>query len=189
MSGVGKTKTVKDTVRNLGLSYSYTNAVIESKNDFYKILYKENERGKKIIIFDDVDNLLKKNSPFRPMLISAMITHMDSPGAKRTITLKSKRDEDIATAQEIEDNGGQLPRGKYPQSFELKSKLIFITNLPEARLDPALQSRSMFLSIDFTKKQILQQIEKQLMNKHRKPFVKGIPIDDWKSMKLRCMNI
>jgi hypothetical protein len=64
MSGVGKTKTVKDTVKKLGLSYSYTNAVIESKNDFYKILYKENERGKKIIIFDDVDNLLKKEQSF-----------------------------------------------------------------------------------------------------------------------------
>ena len=140
--GVGKSSTVRQTLKDNKADYVWATTYIKKVNDLYKVLYKNN----KVIVFDDTENILhkRKGASFKDLLMSA--TDLKK---SRQLQLNDLSDRDITS-------------GKYPQTFEFTGALIFITNLDRKYIEPSLLSRSLFLSLRFSKEDILYQIEKNI---------------------------
>jgi hypothetical protein len=146
-SGIGKTSTVRRTLRYMQVDYAYDKVVTKSKGDLYKILHNNNN---KVLIIDEANEMIKKGSPFLPILLSAL-----EAGENRRITYFNKRDKDIQS-------------GRYPQSFEYTGSMIFITNMSLARVDQAILSRSLTMEIVLNKQEILREIREGIEEYHPK---------------------
>lgn len=145
-SGLSKTKTVKEALKEMNVNYKYDKVVITTGGDLYKILYKNNDS---ILVLDESDCMLLKKSPFRTVLLSAL-----EFGKNRRLAYMNKRDKEIESK-------------KYPQSFNYTGKIIFITNLDEKSVDDAILSRTLSLSIVLSRDEILNEIFDKINEKHK----------------------
>ena len=157
--GLSKTTTVRDTIKDSGVDYAWGGgANMKSASDLYKVLYSNNN---KIIVFDDTDYLVHrtKGRRFREILLAA--TELQK---KRSLQIKDLKDKDIKSEMN--------PKGKYPQNFQYEGGLIFITNLDPKYIEPSLESRSLMISMKFTKYEVLEMIKEGLTK-----YYKEVPVN------------
>jgi len=143
-AGISKTSSVKEALE--GTNYAYFRGGIKNLGDFYKVLYANNGR---LLVIDDSDSIIKKNSVFRPLLLG-----MTDKGDKRRLSYVNSFDKDIKSTSN--------PDGKYPQNFVYEGALICITNLPPPKMDEAFKSRAILNIVESSDESVLQSIEDNL---------------------------
>jgi len=158
-SGVGKTtavqdeitSTIKEDAKFTGLRFESFTGTIKNAKAFYKILYDNNDKNL-ILIFDDVNELLKKNSQSVDLMRGAL-------GEERI----RKIDYSDSTI-----NGDS----KYKSSLNLSSRIIIISNFSRNKIEPAILSRTNPLEIIVTPEELFDYIKAHLAQ--CKP--RGMPI-------------
>ena len=119
-------------VLNSGKSYVTVKGYSTAKG-LYRTLF---ENNKSIIVFDDCDSVLKD-----PVALNILKGALDSYG-KRVISWNADmRDEDL------------------PRSFNFEGRVIFISNLPQDKIDQAIRSRSMMIDLTMTLDQKIDRME------------------------------
>lgn len=149
--GLGKTYTVTKTLEANGykdisdLADFEVGAVINARKCFtfvkgystakglYRCLF---ENNKSVIVSDDCDSILKD-----PVALNILKSALDSSG-KRIISWNAEsRDPDL------------------PRSFEFTGRVIFISNLPQEKIDQAIRSRSILIDLSMTLDQKIDRME------------------------------
>jgi len=157
--GTGKTFVTERTLKKLGLTdghgfFKQTGSA--STVGIYASLY-NNRNG--IILFDDADGALADQDS-RNIIKSASDSRPDRKVAwnKRSSMLYDP------DTEEIDDEEDGIT--KFPRYFYFTGKIIFISNLSMAKLDPdgALATRAFLINIDPTDKEMLDHMEKLLPN-------------------------
>lgn len=135
----------------------------------------------KVVVFDDCDSVFANDDS-----INILKAALDS-SAKRVVSWISKATISTAKmdANQIEELFSNidsamaegLPDVKFPDKFEFKGKVIFISNIPAAKLDDAIKSRSFVIDINLDKDEMLQRMSQIL------PFLcKGSSMEDKKEV-------
>mgnify|MGYP006284119885 CR=1 FL=1 len=160
--GLGKSFTVIEALKRAGLrdvseidpgsvvSSSRTYRVIKgfsTAKGLFRVLH-ENKNG--IIVFDDCDSILK--DPDALNLLKGALDSFD----KRLITWNTSV------------SGDGLPR-----VFEFTGGVIFISNLPQEKIDQALKTRSMNVDLTMTTD---QKIERMAFIAQRPEFLPGVAV-------------
>lgn len=159
--GTGKTQTVEDMLHAAGKSdgegyFKITGSA--TPTGIYRILY---THRKDIILFDDSDSALNDQEGRNLFKAAA-----DTKKTRKISWMKGgKNFVDPADFDEEDDNEDILPR-----YFDFTGKIIFISNMPLAKLDPdgALRTRGFVMNVDPTNEEIYD-----FMNK----IVDKIPLD------------
>lgn len=157
-SGVGKTYTVIETMRKLGLEEGKDWVLIKGKSSpigMYKEFYKY--RNGITLVFDDCDSVFRDENG-----INILKGALDSSEIRK-ISWKTGTtfDPEGKTVQEIEK---LVDRGKIPNNFELSSQCLFITNITSDELLnnhklAALLSRSLLMDMTFSEEEIIERIK------------------------------
>lgn len=150
--GIGKTETVKQTLKRRGAEHQLFEIYSGGVKDAYslaKILYENRER--KIIVLDDIDSVLR-NKTCVEILKCALADHKE-----RTITWA--------------DSTKRTRAETVPTRFDFTSAVIFISNSP--KLDKALKNRSKIVRLNATKDECLEWVRV-----HLRSFCDRIPMDD-----------
>jgi len=161
MAGVGKTATVTDTLRSIGMVadvhyYKSTGTITTAA--LYEILFKHRNR---LIIFDDCDAVFKEPDSVN-LLKGALDTYEKRDLSKHTKgnTFDSTNMSDEEIQEKWEETGEKI----LPNRFEFNGQVIFISNLPEEKFDDALISRSLHVDVHLNKQEIIGRM-KEIMNK------------------------
>ncbi len=161
MAGVGKTATVTDTLKSIGMIpdihyYKSTGTVTTAA--LYEILFKNRN---KLVIFDDCDAVFKDPDSIN-MLKGALDTYDVRELAKHTKgnTFDSTGMLDKEIQAKWEATGEKI----LPNRFEFRGQVIFISNLPEEKFDDALISRSLHVDVHLNKMEIIGRM-KEIMSK------------------------
>lgn len=158
-AGVGKTRTVKDTIESLGmrkdLHYYFATGTATTAG-LYEILFKNRH---KLIVFDDCDAVFKEPDSLN-LLKGALDTYKVREISKLTKgnTFDSSDMTDSDMEVEYESSG------KVPNKFEFDGQIIFISNLPEEKFDKALLSRSLHVDVHLNKQELFERM-KEIMTK------------------------
>jgi hypothetical protein len=134
--GSGKTRTVKDTLDENNIDYVDYSGGVKSVEDLMYILF--THKDGEILLFDDCDSVLKKDANIWKAILQ------NTP-------------ERIVTYANLARKGKMA---KVDQKFSFTSGVIFITN--EYKLDSAIESRSIVLTIDLTNDDMLAKIQATL---------------------------
>ncbi len=158
-AGVGKTRTVKDTIESLGLRkdvHYYMATGTATTAGLYEILFKHRH---KLIVFDDCDSVFKEADSLN-LLKGALDTYKVREISKltkgNTFDSAGMTDSDMEVEHETS--------GKVPNKFEFDGQIIFISNLPEEKFDKALLSRSLHVDVHLNKKELFDRM-KDIMTK------------------------
>lgn len=164
--GLGKTYTVTATLAKhkftdisdladfqvgtkLNLKKCYTTVKgFSTAKGLYRTLYENNGA---VIIFDDCDSILKD-----PTALNILKGALDSYG-KRIISWNA----------ESPIGGDDLPR-----SFNFTGRVIFISNLPQQKIDQAIRSRSMMIDLSMTTDQKIDRMAHIALSKDFLPALK-----------------
>lgn len=137
--GTGKTYTVKRRLDAAGLREIDDYTVVKgfsTPKAMFRTMY---ENQDKLIIFDDCDSVLKDMTALN--ILKAGLDSYD----KRIVTWNSER--------EAED---------LPNSFEFKGQIIFISNMPQEKMNPAVMSRSLLVDVSMSKNEKIERMRKLL---------------------------
>jgi len=145
MAGVGKTHLVKETLTNMGLRESHEFEHFKGKATpagLYMTLYANSD---KIIVLDDCDSVFKDDDA-----VNILKAALDSYDTRQISYISSKP---------LKDEFGE----PIPSRFEFTGKIIFISNINQSKLDPAIRSRSFVADISMNTGQMFTRME-QLMS-------------------------
>lgn len=153
-AGVGKTRTVKDTIESLGMRkdvHYYFATGTATTAGLYEILFKHRH---KLILFDDCDAVFKEADSLN-LLKGALDTYKVREISKltkgNTFDSSDMTDSDMEAEYET--------TGKVPNKFEFDGQIIFISNLPEEKFDKALLSRSLHVDVHLNKKELFDRMK------------------------------
>lgn len=152
-AGLGKTHQILERLKKLNLEYSYNSGGLKSAKDLYVYLY--HHKDDELIICDDFDDVLL-NSKAQNLLKAVLDTN------KQKENIVTYLDKDFLDPEEIELLSPKMRAKKTPNSFKFTSAIVFITNLPKRKLNPAVVSRSLPVDLDLTKEEIIQRIEDKM---------------------------
>lgn len=136
--GLGKTKTVLDTLHNEGMEEDIDFTVIKGSSTAKGLFCKLRDNADSVLVFDDCDDVFK--NPQASNLLKAATDSYD----KRIVSWEK----DSASAEEAEAN-----------KFEFTGRIIFISNLPVALFPQALISRSTVVDLGMTTDEKIERIE------------------------------
>ena len=161
LAGVGKTATVIDTLRSIGMVadlhyYKSTGTITTAA--LYEVLFKNRNR---LIIFDDCDAVFKDPDSLN-ILKGALDTYNVREISKHT--KGNTFDSTGMSDKEIQDRYEETGEKTLPNRFEFKGQVIFISNLPEEKFDDALISRSLHVDVHLNKGEIIGRM-KEIMSK------------------------
>ena len=149
MAGVGKTHLVKETLTNMGLRESHEFEHFKGKATpagLYMTLYANSD---KIIVLDDCDSVFKDDDA-----VNILKAALDSYDTRQISYISTKP---------LKDEFGD----PIPSRFEFTGKIIFISNINQNKLDPAIRSRSFVSDISMNTNQMFTRME-QLMESMEK---------------------
>lgn len=139
--GLGKTYTVMQQINNKQLQKNVDYVHIKgysTARGLYMTLY---ENSDKIIVFDDCDEVLKD-----PTAKNILKGALDSSDERVIHWISSKIDDSV------------------PSYFTFEGRIIFISNLPQERVDQALLSRSMSVDLTMSRKDKIERMRAILYN-------------------------
>ena len=110
-----------------------------------------------MIVYDDCDSILKNKDAIN-MLKAALDTNKE-----RVISWKSKSTFNPDPLETIEIKK-LIQKGKLPDHFDFRGRIIFITNIYYKNIDDALLSRSFVIDVTLQAKDVLLRIETILDN-------------------------
>lgn len=145
MAGMGKTHVVKSTLEEQGLRESIDFVHFKGRATaagLYITLY---ENSDKIIVLDDCDSVFKDDDAVN--ILKGALDSYDT----RYIS--------YITSRELKDSY----LNPVPRSFEFTGKVIFISNIPQSKIDDAIKSRSFVQDISMTTDQVFLRMEQLLM--------------------------
>ena len=146
MAGMGKTHIVKETLEEIGLRESYEFVHFKGRATaagLYLTLY---EYSDKLVILDDCDSVFKDDDA-----VNILKAALDSYDIRRISYISSR---------ELKMPDGTMA----PKTFEFTGQVIFISNIPQSKIDDAIKSRSFVQDISMTTNQIFMRME-QLLTK------------------------
>ncbi len=158
-AGVGKTRTVKDTLESLGMArdidYYFATGTATTAG-LYETLFIHRH---KLIVFDDCDAVFKDSDSVN-ILKGALDTYKVREISKLTKgnTFDSTQMTDSDIQMEFETSK------KLPNKFEFDGQIIFISNLPEDKFDRALLSRALHVDVHLNKRELFDRM-KEIMRK------------------------
>lgn len=124
----------------------------------YDLLYTFRD---KLLVLDDIDSVFK-NTVATNILKAAL----DSGSKKRIVGWKSPSTFPTLgmTDEEIQDqyDSYDYEKRKYPDRFEFKGQVIFISNLQKNMIDGAITSRSIVFELFLNQKEVLDYIENRI---------------------------
>lgn len=163
VGGVSKSFTVKESLDNLGLIENKDYVIIKGKSTAYALYQSLYTYKNKVIVFDDCDSILKNQDSLN-ILKSALDT-----GKERIVSWKSKL---TFNPNELETNEIKsiVSKGRLPDHFDFRGKVIFISNIYIKDIDQALISRGYAVDVTLKLKDIIYRIETILPN-----LMKDIP--------------
>lgn len=165
MPGIGKTYIVTNILKKLLGPEGGEWIQIKGKTStlgLYSTLFINRD---KLIVFDDCDSVFSNQDAVN--LLKGALDSYDT----RTISWISpmtvnvqKLDKDAKNQfyEELErklEDDPTSPKIKYPSQFEFTGKVIFISNLPESKLDSAIKSRSTTIDVTLKQQDVLKRIE------------------------------
>lgn len=145
MAGMGKTHIVKETLENAGLVESVDFVHFKGRATaagLYITLY---ENLDKIVILDDCDSVFKDEDAVN--ILKGALDSYDT------------RNISYITSRELKDSY----LNPVPRSFEFLGKVIFISNIPQSKIDEAIKSRSFIQDISMSTDQCFVRMEQLLM--------------------------
>jgi len=149
--GIGKTHTVMSTLKEFDLVKDEEYVVIKGAStalSMYKSLFYNNG---KIVIFDDCDSIFKDADGVN--ILKAALDSYD----EREISWLSKSTYDPATQSPTESR-------PVPNRFTFDGQIIFISNMPMEKIDPAVRTRSYTIDISLSEEEVFNIMEKSLPN-------------------------
>ena len=179
-AGIGKSFTIFETLKEEGMVKNTDWYLIKGKittASLYQNLFLH--RNKTLLVFDDTDSVWGDQDAAN--ILKAALDSYDerfvSWYSARTVNVSKmmdyEKEEFYANIDsEIAKDPGN-PKIKLPSEFEYTGRIIFISNLPQAKLDPAVLNRSAKIDMDLTTAEIFARIDSIL------PFIgdKSVPID------------
>lgn len=163
MAGVGKTFTVENVVKQSLGSEGKRWVSVKGKTTpmgLYMALFINRD---KLIVFDDCDSVFGNVDSVN--ILKAALDSYDT----RMVSWYTKSTQDVSqmNANELylyyEDAMRAIkdgdPKVKLPNKFEFTGKIIFISNLNAARIDPAIKSRSFVIDVTLKREDLLKRIE------------------------------
>lgn len=157
LAGVGKSFTVEETLKESGLVKGRDFEIIKGKSTSYALYQSLFENRDKLIVYDDCDFILKNKDAIN-MLKAALDTNKE-----RVISWKSKSTFNPDPLETIEIKK-LIQKGKLPDHFDFRGRIIFITNIYYKNIDDALLSRSFVIDVTLKAKDVLLRIETILDN-------------------------
>ena len=163
--GTGKTFTVLNEIKKAGLVKNkdwYHSKGKATAAELYKNLFLH--RDDKLIVFDDIDSIF--GSEDSANILKAALDSYDT----RYISWLSNRTVNVAKmdSREREEYNQKIDKQiienpesnvKFPSEFRFDGRIIFISNLPEDKIDSAVLSRSFKINMDLTDEQMFMRIE------------------------------
>lgn len=139
--GVGKTYLVSTLLKESGQDF----LIVKGRSTaagMYTTLWENNG---KIVVFDDCDSVFSSDDA-----VNILKGALDSYG-ERTISWLTGRPLKSGTE-------------KVPTSFNFTGKVIFISNLPQRKIDDAIKSRSFVIEVALTPADMIKKMKKELNN-------------------------
>ena len=140
--GVGKTHVVTELLRDSRKEFIHVKGKSTAMG-MYSTLYENNG---KIVVFDDCDSVFASDDT-----VNILKGALDSYG-ERNISWISSRPMKTSTGEKI------------PNSFTFTGSVIFISNLPQRKIDDAIKSRSFVIEVALTPEDMLKKMRKELPN-------------------------
>ena len=140
--GVGKTHVVTELLRDSRKEFIHVKGKSTAMG-MYSTLYENNG---KIVVFDDCDSVFASDDT-----VNILKGALDSYG-ERNISWISSRPMKTSAGEKI------------PNSFTFTGSVIFISNLPQRKIDDAIKSRSFVIEVALTPEDMLKKMRKELPN-------------------------
>lgn len=140
--GIGKTFTIRKELDTEEIPYHYVSGGIDDARALYQWLYDHNAKGT-IILFDDVNNILRQRKSIE--ILRTAVTNEE----ERLVTF---------TDNVITKKGNKI----YRPQMKFKSRIIIVTNIPKAKIDKAIVSRTSPIEIIVSKDEIAEYILKNI---------------------------
>lgn len=144
--GVGKTFLITKQLKDAGLESGKDYIHVKGRSTAAGMFITLWENNGKIIVFDDCDSIFSSGDA-----VNILKGALDSYSAREISWLVGKP---LRTAE------GE----KVPKSFEFTGKIIFISNLPQKKIDDAIKSRSFVLEVALTPLDMIKKMRKDLPN-------------------------
>lgn len=145
-AGTGKTHLVKQTLTDMGFEEAKDFVHFKGRATAAGLFVTLYENEDKIIVLDDCDSVFKDDDA-----VNILKGALDSYDARKISYISTKTLKDTY--------GCEVPR-----HFEFTGKIIFISNISQAKLDAAIRSRSFVADVELTTEQMFARME-QLMSK------------------------
>jgi len=162
--GTGKTYTIVQILNQGGYKegegYKKLSGKISPMGLYTELFISREEED--MLVFDDIDSVFGSEES-RNILKAALDTTGD-----RTITWKSPLTVDLSGLEgdEYEEElaliGDKIKTGqevKLPNRFDFKGRVLFISNLPENKIEQAIISRSMHIDVTLSSQEVFDRME------------------------------
>jgi len=157
--GIGKSYTVEEELKKQGVDFT----IISGKTTpvgVYRTLFLNRKR---MIVFDDSDSVFNDQDSrnlIKAALDSKKVKELSWISNRTTNVTSMSKDEREAFTVEVE---GILKAGgdesvKLPSSFEYTGKIIFISNLSEGKIEPAILSRGFKIDMTLTDAEVFKRM-------------------------------
>lgn len=156
-AGTGKSHTVINALKNDGLDEGVDFTVIKGRSTTFALYESLLNNADGLLVYDDCDSVLK-NADALNILKGAL----DS-SAKRWISWKSRSTYDWSHCSSAKEREYEA-KGKLPDKFLFKGRIIFITNIHKDNLNDALKSRSFVVNVKVNNSDIVNKIESVIDN-------------------------
>lgn len=177
--GTGKTFTIMKAITDAGLVSGSDFTKLSGKSTalgLYQTLFSFRENG--LVIFDDIDSIWDDDGAVN--ILKAALDSYDkreiSWSSNRTLNIskrpkqaqieymeildKQLAGEDVEIPDEFNKDGSPKihDKFKFPETFEFKGKIVFISNMSEEEFDTAVLSRTAKIKMDITPMQLLDRM-------------------------------
>lgn len=159
--GIGKTFTVNATIKELGLQRGSDWDLMKGKTSPFG-LYETLFLNRNILtVFDDIDSVFSSEET-RNILKAALDSDKvkeiswQSGNTQNVSKYNEEELEEFMAATEEKINNGE--KYKLPSRFPFAGKVIFISNLPESKIEPAILSRSFKIDMTLTDEGLFKRL-------------------------------
>jgi len=146
--GVGKTWNITNQLKAAGLVKDKDFVHIKGRSTAAGMYITLFENNGKLIIFDDCDSIWKSEDA-----VNILKGALDSYGVRQISWLVGK-------PLKLSDGNNA------PKTFDFTGRVIFISNLPQRKIDDAVKSRSFVIEVALTPEDMIKRMKRELKDIH-----------------------